>query len=172
MLFCLSPLCGDAMQQYILDSDKKPTSALIELLTLFDLPHENTLESIIVQTQTHWLQPGKERWELEELYPEKKSEAIPLLERLGCVDATSPTKNHYTYGVVPGARLSSMQARLEALIAEWKRGVRFDTLVLLTGQRPLGEIEVVQETLKTEADALLYLLENMDLPEDLKRFPG
>ncbi|MFI5334171.1 MAG: hypothetical protein ACHQT8_03270 [Chlamydiales bacterium] len=159
------------MKNYILDEREKPTPALLQLLQLCEVPHENTLESIIVQTQIKWCQLGKERWELEERYPEKKAEALTLLKKLGCIDAVHPSQSHYTYGILLGASRAGMQSRIETLIEEWKKGVRFDTLILLTGKRPLTAWENPTETLQTEADLFLDLLEHADLPQELKNSP-
>lgn len=67
----------------------------------------------------------------------------------------------------------SVKIRLEFLIAEYRRGIRFKQVVLLTGDRPLNslrEAEFIGLGLQTEAEIVQYLwYNNSGLPEDIIR---
>jgi len=109
---------------------------------------------------------GKERWLLDPIYEEKLNEALPILKRLGCIDSIHAKKNYYQYALVLGSLKRHMQMRLDFLYEEWKRGVRFDEIVLLTGQRELNpERELYPEGLRTETDLFVYLFENHPLKQ-------
>lgn len=109
---------------------------------------------------------GKERWLLEPVCEDKLDEALPILKRLGCIDSIYAQKKHYQYALVLGSLKRHMQMRLDFLYEEWKKGVRFDEIVLLTGQRDLNpERELYPKDLKTETDLFVYLLENHPLKE-------
>lgn len=110
------------------------------------------------------LQAGKERWQLERICDDRLDEALPILRRLGCIDSIHAEKNHYDYALVLGSLKLHMQMRLDFLYEQWKRGVRFDEIVLLTGRRDLNpEREIYPEELKTETDLFVYLFDNHPL---------
>ncbi len=169
------PLLGSFMtvdrKDFLVDENNKPKEALVELLDLCNLRYEKSLESIVQVTQKSWYQPGKERWEFEERYSEKKEEALPLFQKLGCIDPVNAKENSYEYGILMGGLTSRMQGRINHLISEWKRGVRFKKLVILTGERRLIDEELPTSTIKTEVAMLLHLLENAHLPKELISLP-
>lgn len=154
------------MEAYLIDQNAKPQPALLELLQLLHVPHDGTLDSIVRATQTAWYQAGKERWELEERYPGKLDLAFPILRKLGCVDSIFAKKKKYDYALLLGGHVSRMKRRIALLVQEWKRGVRFDKIVLLTGARPLDPSEEL--SCATETEAFLALL---DLPAEMKKVP-
>lgn len=110
------------------------------------------------------LQKGKERWQLERICDDRLEEAIPLLKELGCLDSVHAEKKHYNYAVVLGSLGLHMQLRLDFLYEEWKRGVRFDQIVLLSGKRDLEpDREKYPKGLKSEAELFLHLAKNHPL---------
>src|ERR1700722_10221068 len=122
---------------FLVGKQGEPKPALTELLTLLHERSESTLPSIVKTTQENWFQRGKERWQFEERYTDKKEAAWPLLTRLGCIEKVGATKMQYDYLLLLGGYPSRMQDRIQFLIQEWNRGVRFKQLVMLTGERPL-----------------------------------
>lgn len=125
-----------------------------ELLALFDVPVEEPLPYL----WREWMQANKERWEMDLRFEEKREQAIPLLNELGCIGTIWAQKEHYTYALVLGATGSVMQRRLDFLYEEWQRGVRIDTIILLTGARDLDpKIENYPEGLRTETDLFVHL---------------
>ncbi len=140
---------------------------LHELLELVGAPKMASLKEAVLFTQDHWYQKGKERWQLDLRHEEKKEQALPLLRKLGCIDAVRATRQHYDYALLLGGFVPRMQDRVQFLLEEWARGVRFSTLVILTGKRPLdpvAEKEFIH--LQTEDRVLVDLLK---LPEDMAR---
>ncbi len=137
-----------------------------EFLELCDVPPELKEEEILPYLQTHWLQPQKERWEMEGNLEEKREIALPILLKLGCIDNIHAEKKFYDYALVLGAVGKTMQRRLDFLYEEWQRGIRFGQIVLLTGQRDLDpEIETFPESFKSETELFVYLFEQHPLCE-------
>lgn len=172
----VSPLTGAEMpiqkSLLLVDISGHPTKPLLELLELFDVKHDGTLSSIVEATQKLWYQAGKERWEFEVRYPDKLDAAIPLLKKLGYIDEVSASRSHYKYALLLGGYTMRMQERIECLIKEWNRGVRFDQIVVLTGQRPLdSKTEGHIEGIETETQMLMHLFSNADLPNLLRSIP-
>jgi len=118
---------------------------------------QKLLDLFEIDDPSAWIQAGKERWEMERLYEDKRDQAMPLLTELQCVDEIRSGKEHYDYALVLGATGPVMQSRLDFLYEEWLRGIRFDQIVLLTGDRNLdSKIETIPEGLKNETELLLY----------------
>ncbi len=148
-------------------SERRLTPALSELLVLTETPQAETLSALVEITQKYWYQPGKERWQFDTRYDDKKEQAWPLLSRLGCIDKVSARKMHYDYAILLGGYTPRMQDRIQLLIQEWQRGVRFKQLVMLTGERPLDR-DTEPSVLNTETEMLLYLWAQADLPHELR----
>lgn len=105
-----------------------------------------------------WIQAGKERWEMDRSFEDKRDQAMPLLTELQCVEEIRSAKEHYDYALVLGATGPVMQSRLDFLYEEWQRGIRFAQIVLLTGDRDLDpRIETIPDRVKNETELLLYL---------------
>jgi len=122
----------------VLDKQGRPTETLQKLLDLFGIEHDGTLESVVAETQKVWLRPaGKERWEVALLHEGNREQILPLLKKIGSVDAIFPSQKNYQYGVVLGALVSRVRSRFAFLLDLWKKGIRFDEVVFLGGERPL-----------------------------------
>jgi|GEM_PF-493544 len=154
--------------------DRKPTVALSELLTLTDVPAVDNFNDLVRQTQAHWFQRGKERWEFGPRFEARRAQLMPVLRRLNVIDAIRAEDKHYRYGLVHGAMASAVARRLDFLVEEWQRGVRFDEIVFVTGQRRLDstlEKTFIAAGLKTEPEMMQYLWKSKALPAALKRLP-
>lgn len=146
--------------------------SLIELLSLMEIHHDGTLKSIVETTQKAWIQTGKERWQFEEKEKEKWNAAFPLLKKIGCVDKVEASQKRYDYCLVLGGLSQRMQKRFDLLIEEWEKGVRFDRLIFLTGERNLDpQVEDLAVLLQTEAQAMEYLFQKANVSEDLRQIP-
>jgi hypothetical protein len=121
----------------LFDNDGRPTAALSELLTLFEVEHDGTLSGIRDATQAAWYQAGKLRAEITEKHGHKKEAALPLFEQLGFMGAVKASHENYLHALVLGATVVAVRKRLAFLVSEWERGVRFSTLSLLGSERPL-----------------------------------
>ena len=156
----------------VVDQKGNPTTDLLQLLNLLQISHENNLESIVTLTQQQWIEPGKERWELKEKYPEKKMQAWPLLKSIGCIDAIHAKEKQYEYALVLGALRSRIERRLKFLYEEWKMGVRFKEIVFLTGKRDLNpKIEEVPQGLSSETELMKFVYDSLNFSEEFRAIP-
>src|SRR5689334_66910 len=112
-----------------------PNPPLEQLLSQLGVTCENNLDSIVEATQKSWLQLGKERWEFELQHENKKDLLIPIFKQIGLIEGIHAEHTEYDYALVFGGLYSRMQWRINYLVEEFKRGVRFKEVVLLTGQR-------------------------------------
>jgi len=148
-------------------SDERGTlkPEVFDLLRMFNVNHDGTLEGIVNQTQKQWLrQKGKERWEIEDVFADKRESAMPLFEKLQVTHEIKPTKNFYRYALLLGATVSRVRNRLAYLINLWSKGIRFEELVFLGGQRPLAP--------KLESKDVLFDRTNKDLAIRTDWSPG
>ncbi len=134
--------------------DGKLSSDFVELLKLDGIyDPSDTFSQAVDKTQTRWLQSiagqrvnalpvagGRttERFDLQD--PPKwqaiSDEVSAVAEKMGLFARRAPLLKHYTYGICLGATLVDMRDRIAELARMWKEeNVRFDTLVILTGQR-------------------------------------
>jgi hypothetical protein len=162
-----------------------PSKDLLSLLELFKVPHDGTLNTIVQLTQSgphKWLREAtKERWEIEELdFAGDQQKLVTLLERLGFINGIAASQKTYKYALVLGALASTMYSRLHYLVKEWERGVRFDTIIFLVGERPLnpdlenrelfGNPKIMPST-ETEAAQLIWQQAQTEIPEQLATLP-
>lgn len=153
-ILILLPLSLFALSLY--DEDGRLGTPAREFLTLFDIPPDLEKDALISLVESRFMQEGKERWEMQGRFEDRKAPALPILEKLGCISPVYAEKMHYNYAIVLGALGKTMQRRLDFLYQEWQRGVCFDQIVLLTGERDLNpEKEDFPSHCHTETDLLL-----------------
>jgi hypothetical protein len=156
----------------LLDASGHPTQSLLKILNALDVPNNGTLDDIVRATQKHWIQSGKERWEFEEVAIKDPQNILGLLKETGCIDEIQTKENSYDYALLLGATAPRVETRLNFLIKEWNRGVRFKRLIFLTGQRMLDpKIETFPDHIKTETDMISFLYRQKDLPEGMRKIP-
>ncbi len=181
-------------QSPFFDQKGNPSADLVALLAKLEIPCELTRESIVQQTQKKWIQqPGTERFYWQDGYAGRMPALKPLLQNLGLIDDVLPKQQSYDYALVHGATIVVMRARLAFLAGLWQKGIRFKTLVLLTGQRDLDPVhdsfasltnnpervpmqpgwqpDEAQLQLKTETDAMHVLYEHVLMPEAMRNVP-
>lgn len=135
-----------------------------KLLQLFDIPSDLPFYELAPLLQQKWLQANKERWEFEQLFEDQREAAFPFLQELGFIETIHAEQKHYSYALVLGATGKTMQRRLDFLYEEWQRGVRFDQIVLLTGQRDLNPmVEAYPENLQSETELFIFLFDHHPL---------
>lgn len=201
ILFLLLVLTGCSLYKseitaspYLFTKQGYPQPALSQLLQKCNIQHDNSLASIVEQTQKQWLRPtGVERFNMSDAYADRKQELKPLFKDLGLVDDKIPTKKHYRYCLVHGASLLNIRARIACVVKLWLNGIRFDQLVFLTGARDLDPIKEDIKTLtdrtqtllpirvdwqldeknlpKTETDMVKLVYEQAILPAELRKVP-
>lgn len=167
-LFCMllcSPLAAALPQE------------MFTLLEVCGVQHDGSLSSIVEATQASWLRkPLQERWQQAELdfSPEKKQIVRDLIERMGFLKEMAPSSNHYTYCLLGGATSPAVQKRLNYVKSLWEKGLRFDQLVFLSGDRDLDPVLDKTEYdsgCKIEAEAMRYIYEATPLPDDMRAVP-
>ena len=178
--------CSDKMPatnllHALIDKNKQPTLSLLKLLAKNDCHHDGSLPSIVQVTQKKLLrQPGKERWESKtNTLPD--TEDLRLFKELYLIQEIIPTQKHYDYALLLGGVFEDVHIRVEHLIHLWKnKGVRFKSLVILTGERPLDEqIESKQSLISynvkniclptTESEMIKFVLAQTDLPSEWRK---
>jgi len=177
----------------ILDTHDKPSQTLLDLLDLLKTPHDGSLQSIVTATQKAWLrQSGKERWQVDELYPEMRETLTPYFKELGLFDEIKPSKKHYDYIVLLGSTVSSFRDKMAHMITLWQRGIRFNQVIMLGSERKLDPIIESKEILldaqnpylpvradwhydskpiTTEYEMLKMVYDQADLPAELRAIP-
>lgn len=133
--------------------------------TLFKLGGVQNAE----EAQETWIQKG-DRWTFQNRYESKREEILDTLSSMGWFEAKHASKNHYQYGVVLGSLYASVQKRMNYLVEEWNRGVRFDTIVFLTGKRPLHPTKE-KEFKGTETTMMLQTWDKTEMPQALRDLP-
>lgn len=129
------------LSRLLFDANHHPTPALLQLLKETNTPHKGTLDSIFTVTQQCWLRPaGKERWEIENRFTNASKNLPQLFEKLSLINTIHPSQKNYTYALLLGdADATTMRMRIKNLIKIWNKGVRFNSLYILTGTQPLDE---------------------------------
>lgn len=177
----------------LFDAKGNLSQALTALLELTGIQHDGSLASAVEQTQQQWLRAtGKERWQINELFPEKRQEALLLLDELGCIAAVQPTHNHYDYAIILGASVPAIRIRLSYLAQLWQDGVHFENLIFLGGARPLDPqresasvlLDTKNKTLPakngwqyngilptTEITMMQFIYDQADLPKEFMACP-
>ncbi len=148
-----------------------------ELLQVCEVHHNGDLSSIAEATKNSWLRkPGKERWQIDTIdYGTDKNQRIrELVYQLGFIKEVPPTAGHYKYCLIGGAVASAFQKRLLYVRSLWEKGLRYDQLIILTGERALDaqvDKSEIAVGCKTEAEALQFVYENSLLPTDMRAIP-
>lgn len=164
---------------FFVTPDNKPTMRLIALLTLDGLYDEkDTLADIVCKTQKNWIQVqqganGKERPDLKDdaRRIELRHKVEELATELGLFETRAPLLKRYDYGICLGAFLDGVRSRVKELVDQWQSGVRFDSLIFLTGQRYLRKAQGQEdsiEKLTNPAQSPLPFKANWKLAEDAK----
>ncbi len=158
----------------------RPSFPLLQILDILHINHDRSLNGIVDITQKTLLRsPGKERWDVEDIFKDKSKALIPLFKEIGCIDAMHASSSLYDYGVVLGALFDRVRDRFQWLINEWCRGVRFKTLVFLTGKRALinSEFEALKVFSKKrplptdEFEMVKLIYANVEMPQAMKNLP-
>lgn len=190
IIFLHSTLYSDK-EFIILDlNGSKHSTVLLDLLEKLNIKHNGTAQNIVEVTQKTMLRPtGKERWEIEDIFKDKRDLIYEDLKKLGCIEAIYPHKKYYDYALLLGAVVPTMRSRLEFLVKLWEDGLRFKKLVFLVGNRPLDENLESKEVIlnhtnlnlplnnewkfsgelpKTESEAAKLIWDQSDLPKEMK----
>ena len=152
----------------MVDDSGLPCKQLLQLLELEKIDHKGSLDSIVDATQKKWLrQPGKERWEMEEMRRENNDAYYDLFGKVGFLYDIDASRQYYDYALLLGCSLPAMRARLVFLKKQWDNGVRFDRIIIAGGPRPLDSVRESSEELCNIPHAKLPFKEGWELKEPL-----
>lgn len=150
---------------------------IIRLLEVCGVKHDGTPSSIVAATQKAWLrQPGKERWEMEEKdFGAEKNQIIrDLAETLGFIREIPPKDRKYHYCLLHGCVLPQFQTEVNYAAKLWDRGVSFDKVVFLGGDRrldPKADRIPHKHAFKTSLEGLRFVYEMTPLPDSMRALP-
>ncbi len=155
--FCAMPLSN---------SSGEPSQALLNTLAFAGIENDGSWNNIVEQTQQQLRAPGKELWEVEPVNCDPEY-AYELFSNLTMTQSIDASYSHYKYAVVLGSTVSQVTERFLWLKKQWDAGVRYDELVLLTGDRKLASFEIEQlnnPDLDNETEMMVYLSQQLNLP--------
>jgi hypothetical protein len=185
---------------FLLTEDRKPSPLLQELLSLTGIEGTLDLDDVVQKTQEQWIavRQGQNQIERRDLVDseeqKKKRDAIlAIAEKMGLFAPSLPALTNYKYGICLGAFLGTVRERLHTLVELWKKGIRFETLVFLGGERDLRKAEGEPDSLSslcneslsplpfkkgwtleknipyaTEYDMMKIVWAQVEIPEDMK----
>lgn len=160
-----------------------------KILKIFDIDSKKPFKDVLNQTQLLWFQKGKERWEFNNAYSHQEESILPLLSELKCLETVHAKKLSYDVAILHGSTMDSFRKRLQFLIDEFTRGVRFNHVYILTGDRPLikdleskkhlddrtnpylkirSDFQPLDIEISTENEMIEYMLTQVDYPEDMQ----
>src|SRR5579859_6381203 len=99
----------------VIDCDGNPRKPIIDLLNNLgvELPDKD-LDAVVEITQEIWKRPdNKNRWEIEEKYPEKRRAILKCMGQVGCLQEFHAWESKYDAIVFLGATYARMEDRLE-----------------------------------------------------------
>lgn len=184
------PSKGIGLSGYLVQQNGHPTPELRNILQRFNLDTPASLSKIAEVTQREWLRPkGTERWQIHERYDSQRIELVPYFEKLGMLCEKEPAKERYEHALLLGGLLSRVRIRLAYLAQQWRKGVRFNSIVLLGSDRTLdSKLECPQFLLSrdpilptgkdwktptelptNEIDMMKFVFAQADLPEGMRR---
>lgn len=168
----ISQLTAAPLSRCILTEEAQPSSALENLLSYLCIPKQTDLNALVSTTQMRWFQKGKERWEFSLIEEDKRPQLIPLLKQIGLIDRIDASALEYDTALIFGGLHCRVVRRVNHLIAQFQRGVRFKQVVLLTGQRYLDHDTFEKDIpLNTETEMMLYVWMNTSMPQELREVP-
>ncbi|MCH9634424.1 MAG: hypothetical protein S4CHLAM7_11740 [Chlamydiae bacterium] len=116
--------------ELLISEDLKFSAPFRDLLTLMDISPNLDIPNVVKETQNQWF-ARKERWLIEDTLAEKRAEALPLLDQLGCLKKIDPVKKQYDQAVLLGSTVYGMRPKIKQLVSLWNQGVRFEKIIFL-----------------------------------------
>lgn len=184
------PLTIDTIRSALINSDGTPSNALMNVLHLWHISQTASLNDIIQKTQVLLRKPKQER-QIKNTRDMKSSQVFQLFDQLGLIQKVSPQQQQYDYVILLGCTLSTFHQRLDHLVELFQQGIRFNTIIVLAGQRQLDpKIESVSlmknpshaglplkknwqltKIPKTEADMVRMVFNQTELPLEITQLP-
>lgn len=173
---------------FIFDQDLHPKQAVKKIISELSIGPAQSAEELFDTARKLIRQQGKERWQVEEinLPTEAKATILDNLEVVGMVKERRPAAQEYEYAIVLGGIASSVYKRFSYLAKLWREGVRFKSIVILTGDRDLDPViespeelhaickHAIKDTitrLTNETGMMVFILQEMDIPQEMRNIP-
>lgn len=169
---------------------ERPSPVLVQLFNILGVQTDGTAQSLNRIAQKYFLRKsGQERWEMEKKYEDKRGELLPVFKELNVIDAVWPSEKKYQHIIIHGSTITGMRRRLDFLNTLWDQGIRSETIIFFSGERPLDPTLESKEVLlnqelshipfrkgwkcpekmpETEADAARLAWDQMISNEDLR----
>ncbi|MGZ6254597.1 MAG: hypothetical protein ACXWL5_01235 [Candidatus Chromulinivorax sp.] len=135
---------AQTLQSPICDSKQQVIQPIKDLLRLTDVQVDAyDLSTVVAATQKAWLRKdGSERWDIIDLYKERKDQFLKLFDQLQLIDTITPAHKHYDYLLLMGAAAATIEKRIATIIKLAENEIDWDCLIFLGGQRPLTQAEI------------------------------
>jgi len=170
------------LRDKILADDFKITQPIKRILYSMGLSCDGDLKNVVKLTQQKWLKKN-DRDTLEEV-DKKRESYIYQLKEAGCIDRILPFKKNYDYCLVLGGQYQTFISRLQYLIDNWEKGVRFRSLVFLGEKRAVDfekekklllknsnnqiRTKVSKKMPQIEIDMMKFIYENTEVPKEMR----
>ncbi|MDF2550583.1 MAG: hypothetical protein K0S07_1650 [Chlamydiales bacterium] len=168
----------------LIELDGKIHPAFIQLARLSGLKTDGSLDSLLEATQKHWLKQEQERWQMQDTLSKddpKYQQMLNAINDLGCIQAKQPRQMSYDYALLLGSGLPDSVKQLQFLSELAAKGVRFQTLYMLSSNRPLDpdtESKARRDQLlpssidcQSEIELLQALYNHLPLSPELRKVP-
>lgn len=144
-----------------------PSTELLNICSLVELPHHGTLTSINQSAQEWVRKPGQERWEMEQKFEDKRSEIMAIFDSMGLVKPLYPTTATCDYLLISGAHQIRMQQRINFVSHLIINGKLLITkgIFLLSGARPTDTKSENIHLGATEAQAMETIYQQSPLKD-------
>ncbi len=168
ILFMTTSLSASLLHTNLITPDKKPTPALLALLSICGIDHDGSLAAIIAATQKEqpegFLRPkNKERWQVTSYLAAKEKAIQAECMALNMVKEIKPIHRDYEYIILFGGTLEGVRTRVAFLAKLWHRGIRFKKIIVLTGQRFLDPVIESEAELTNTRNLILAIKTNWQL---------
>jgi hypothetical protein len=127
--------------KYVIDKDQGLSKPIYKLMELLNIDITGDIEIDLQKIKTSW-ERTKERWDLKEIFQNEKDRALEIFDELNILNEVYPKLNKYDHVIIIGATIPSVRSRLSFLKEQSEKGIRFDSIVFLGGQRQLRASEI------------------------------
>lgn len=142
----------------IIDHENNVTPPIKELLHLSELEEKQQLGEVVALTQRSWIR-SVERSRLVEEHENVRAHMLKQFSELGLVDEVRPSRKHYDYVILLGARYEVVRERLQFLEELMRDGLTFSKIALLGSHRPLESVREITPMLSMQIFSTLPLTE-------------
>jgi hypothetical protein len=174
------PKSSNDLKSCVVTAEGNPSEALKVFCDKFDIKHDGTFKDIVDKVRDAWKKLEGDLGNFNK-YESEKENLRSLFEQLGLVNSIDQVSlKKYKYAIVPGGFIGAMCSRINYLKKFWEEGVRFEKIIILTGQRDFvtddysmpSNVKCEKNDLhKTESEAIKFVFDKIDLPADMKELP-